>query len=163
MKKQFKALGNKVTTFDRLETFPTPAGVTQVTCVSDEITAVCPITSQPDWYVISIQYSPNRLCVESKTVKMFFNTLRNKGIFCEALAGHIAEVFCRALEPLKIKVTVTQKPRGGVSIIAVAECSCERDALREVPGSLAWWIRHQKNQGAAYPLSPKHRKDRNKR
>ena len=68
-----------------LETFANP-GVADVELTSDELTAVCPITGQPDMYRLTIGYRPDGLCVESKSLKLYLNRFRNEGAFCEALA-----------------------------------------------------------------------------
>lgn len=117
---KFTALGRRVTQFEGLDTFDCPPEVEVVELVSDECTAVCPITGQPDWYRVKIRYAPDQKCVESKTVKLYLQSYRNKGLFCEAFANRILEDFKAALDPLWIEVTVEQKPRGGVSICAVA-------------------------------------------
>lgn len=119
-KTQFKTLGKKTTIFTKLETFPAPHGVSCVTCTSDEVTAVCPVTGQPDWYVVEIQYQPNRLCVESKSLKLFLQSFRQKGHFCENFSQIIAHKIFEALNPHMVTVTVTQKPRGGVAIKSTA-------------------------------------------
>jgi len=59
--------------------------VSQVDLTSDELVAVCPITGQPDLYVVSIEYTPKDLCLESKSLKLYLNSFRNEGVFCEAL------------------------------------------------------------------------------
>lgn len=115
------ALGRKVTKFEGFETFKRPENCNQVTCISDEVTANCPVTNQPDWYVVEIDYEPNDLCVESKTLKLYLHSYRNKGLFCEAFASKIADDINRAIRPKGVKVVVTQKPRGGVSIVARAQ------------------------------------------
>ena len=53
---------------------------------SDELAAVCPITGQPDLYTAAIEYRPEALCLESKSLKLYLATYRNEGVFCEALA-----------------------------------------------------------------------------
>jgi len=111
------ALGRRVTSFERLETFPKPAGLSKVTLNSDEITAFCPVTAQPDFYAVSIEYVPNKLCVESKTVKLYLQRLRSVGKFCEALSAEIARDFSVALG-VPVRATMTQKSRGGVSLVA---------------------------------------------
>ena len=116
MKQTLKALGRRVTKFTSLETFPKSKGVVEVVCTSDEVTAVCPVTGQPDWYNVEITYRPDKLCVESKTVKLFLQSFRNEGHFCEDFSSIIADQFHRTLKPFATKVVVTQKPRGGVSI-----------------------------------------------
>lgn len=121
MKHNLQALGNKVTRFVKLETFIAPGEVTRVICTSDEVTALCPVTGAPDWYVVEIMYEPNGRCVESKSLKLFLQSFRNQGHFCEQFSHIIAQGLGKALNPLSLCVTVTQKPRGGVSIKSTAE------------------------------------------
>ena len=52
---------------------------------SDELTATCPITAQPDLYVATIEYEPQALCLESKSLKIYLSRFRTEGAFCEAL------------------------------------------------------------------------------
>ncbi len=120
MKTKLKTLGKRVTKFEGLETFPTPKGVTEVTCTSEEVTANCPVTGQPDWYQVQITYRPRAFCVESKTIKLFLQSFRNEGLFCEDFSSRIAHEFHRVLKPFATKVIVVQKPRGGVSIFSTA-------------------------------------------
>ena len=102
-----------------LETFPNP-GVSRVEMASDELTAVCPITGQPDLYVAAIEYEPERLCLESKSLKIYLSGYRNEGAFCEALAVRIRDDVAEALEVPheKVHVTLEQKARGGITITA---------------------------------------------
>ncbi len=102
-----------------LETFANP-GVSQVEMTSDELTAVCPVTGQPDLYVATIEYWPQALCIESKSLKLYLSGYRNDGHFCEALAVKIRDDVAEALElPTdKVRVTLKQKARGGISITA---------------------------------------------
>ena len=116
---ELTALGRRVTEFERLETFQTPKGVTRVTLDCDEVTAVCPVTGQPDYYDVEISYNPDKKCVESKTVKLLLQEYRQKGLFCEAFAADLAGRFSDALET-GVSVTVKQKSRGGISITARA-------------------------------------------
>jgi 7-cyano-7-deazaguanine reductase len=104
-----------------LETFPNP-GVTHVELTSDELTAVCPITGQPDLYVASIEFEPDALCLESKSLKLYLARFRNEGAFCEALAVRIRDDVAAALElePDRVQVTLEQKARGGITITATA-------------------------------------------
>lgn len=123
----FKALGAKGSKYDEgskydgLETFARPKFIKSVTLTTDEVTAVCPITGQPDWYDISVLYHPVEKCIESKTFKLFMHSLREEGMFCEALSARIMEVVQEATDASFVQVTITQKPRGGVSIISVAQ------------------------------------------
>jgi 7-cyano-7-deazaguanine reductase len=119
---EFVALGQPGSEhYAGLETFPNP-GVSHVEMTSDELTAVCPVTSQPDLYVASIEYWPQALCLESKSLKLYLNGFRNEGAFCEALAVTIRDDVAEALEvpPDKVRVTLEQKARGGITITATS-------------------------------------------
>jgi 7-cyano-7-deazaguanine reductase len=119
---EFTALGHAGSEhYAGLETFPNP-GVSLVDLTSDELTAVCPITGQPDFYLASIEYSPDQLCLESKSLKLYLATYRNEGAFCEALAVKIRDDVAEALQLDASRVTVTleQKARGGITITATA-------------------------------------------
>ena len=104
-----------------LETFPNP-GVARVELVSDELTAVCPITSQPDFYTATIAYRPGGLCLESKSLKIYLSRFHDQGVFCEALAVRIRDEVAAALEldAGAVEVSLRQKARGGITIAAVA-------------------------------------------
>jgi 7-cyano-7-deazaguanine reductase len=117
---EFVALGHAGSEhYAGLETFPSP-GVTHVQMTSDELVAVCPITGQPDFYTAAIEYWPEKLCLESKSVKLYLATYRNEGVFCEALAVQIRDDVAGALElpAEKVRVSLTQKARGGITIVA---------------------------------------------
>ena len=119
---EFIALGHAGSEhFAGLETFPNP-GVSEVDMRSDELTAVCPITGQPDLYVAMIHYRPDALCLESKSLKLYLNGFRDEGAFCEALAVRIRDDVAAALELPhdKVRVTLEQKARGGITITASA-------------------------------------------
>lgn len=119
---EFVALGHAGSRhYAGLETFENP-GVTRVEMTSDELTAVCPITGQPDMYVVTIDYRPHALCLESKSLKLYLARYRNEGAFCEALAVRIRDDIAEALalEPSDVAVTLKQKARGGITITATA-------------------------------------------
>jgi 7-cyano-7-deazaguanine reductase len=118
--KEFVALGHAGSEhYAGLESFPNP-GVSRVELVSDELTAVCPITGQPDLYVAAIEYEPDALCLESKSLKLYLARFRDQGAFCEALAVKIRDDVAEALElgPERVTVTLEQKARGGITITA---------------------------------------------
>jgi 7-cyano-7-deazaguanine reductase len=104
-----------------LETFPNP-GVSHVEMTSDEVTAVCPVTGQPDLYVATIEYWPDGHCIESKSLKLYLSRYRNEGHFCEALAVRIRDDVAEAVQvpAEKVRVTLRQKARGGITITATA-------------------------------------------
>lgn len=119
---EFVALGHAGSGhYAGLETFPNP-GVVLVEMTSDELVAVCPITGQPDLYVATIEYSPEALCLESKSLKLYLSRFRNEGVFCEALAVRVRDDVAAALElpPERVTVTLEQKARGGITIVATA-------------------------------------------
>lgn len=104
-----------------LDTFPAPAHVTSVRFTTDEVTSFCPVTAQPDFNHVTIEYVPNELCVESKSLKLYLWTFREEQIFGEGLASTIAQNIFDALQPRSCKVTLVQGIRGGIQMTAVAE------------------------------------------
>jgi 7-cyano-7-deazaguanine reductase len=119
---EFVALGQPGSdAYAGLETFANP-GVSFVEMTSDELTAVCPVTAQPDLYVATIEYWPQALCLESKSLKLYLSSFRNEGAFCEALAVRMRDDVAAALELPndKVRVTLEQKARGGITITATA-------------------------------------------
>ena len=120
MDHDFVALGHAGSeAYAGLETFPNP-GVEVVEMVSDELTAVCPITNQPDFYTVTIEYRPRGLCLESKSVKIYLARFHDQGVFCEALAVQIRDEVAAALEldAAGVHVSLRQKARGGITITA---------------------------------------------
>lgn len=119
---EFKHLGHKSNAPTKeLETFPAPKNVSVVTFTSDELTSFCPVTHQPDFNHVTIEFSPDKLCVESKSLKLYMWSFREEAKFAEALAGEIAEDMFNALQPHWVKVTLQQNIRGGLQLSAVAE------------------------------------------
>ena len=106
---------------EHLESFPAPTGCTRVRFTSDELTSVCPITGQPDFSSVEIDYMPNLRCVESKSLKLFLWSFRDKAAFAEQLAVDIATEVRHAVEPHHVRVTVRQHVRGGIVTEATAE------------------------------------------
>src|SRR4030095_11110180 len=117
---EFVALGHAGSEhYAGLETFPNP-GVSRVEMTSDELTALCPVTGQPDLYTAAIEYRPGELCLESKSLKLYLSRYRDEGHFCEALAIKIRDDVAEALELPADRVLwkLTQKARGGITIPA---------------------------------------------
>ncbi|CAN5223411.1 hypothetical protein BH20ACT13_BH20ACT13_17030 [soil metagenome] len=122
---EFVALGHPGSDrYAGLETFANP-GVSHVEMTSDELTAICPVTSQPDLYVATIEFWPAALCIESKSLKLYLSSFRNEGHFCEALAVKIRDDVAQVIDlPRdKVQVTLEQKARGGITITATASHS----------------------------------------
>ncbi len=119
---QFNYLGKKVNTPSKqLDTFPTPKNVTAVKFESDELTSLCPVTQQPDFNRIVIEFAPRNLCVESKSLKLYLWSFRNEAKFAETLAGEMADDIFNAIQPEWVKITLIQGIRGGMQLSAVAE------------------------------------------
>lgn len=106
---------------EHLECFPAPEGCTRVRFSTDEVSSMCPVTTQPDVSAMTIDYLPARRCIESKSLKLYLWSFRDRPIFAEALAAEVAAEVMAAAEPSWVEVTVTQRPRGGISIHTVSE------------------------------------------
>ncbi len=105
---------------DHVECFPAPPGVTTVRFSTDELMSLCPVTAQPDLSRVVIAYDPDHRCVESKSLKLFLWGFRDRAIFAEALAVAIADEIWTSAQPRRVEVTLTQRPRGGITVEAVA-------------------------------------------
>src|ERR1041384_4898260 len=106
-----------------LETFPNPKPDRNftITHVNPEFTSVCPMTGLPDFGTISMEYIPDRLCVELKSLKYYYLDFRNRGIFYEAVVNQILDDMVDLLEPRYIKITGDFSTRGGLHSTVVAE------------------------------------------
>lgn len=96
------------------------AGLRRVTLVCDEVSALCPLTKQPDQYVVKITYRPSAHIVESKTLKGYLQTYRNLGVLAETLSAAVAAHIGTALNAKWVRVSVRQKSRGGIAIRATS-------------------------------------------
>ena len=115
-------LGNTVRhAVDHVEVFPAPAHVTQVRFTNDELASMCPVTQQPDLSTVVIEYVPNEWCIESKSLKLYLWSYRNRAVFAEAMAAEIAGEVMLTAKPTYVRVTLTQRPRGGIEVQAIAE------------------------------------------
>lgn len=81
-----------------------------------EFTALCPITGQPDFGHITIRYIPDRLCVESKSLKLYLFSFRSHGAFHEAVTNRILDDVVAAVSPRQATVRGDFRPRGGIAI-----------------------------------------------
>jgi 7-cyano-7-deazaguanine reductase len=106
---------------EHLECFDAPPSCTRVRFRTDEVTSMCPVTGQPDFSSVEIDYEPGRRCIESKSLKLYLWHFRDQPVFAEALAAAIAAEVQRAAEPKHVKVVVTQHVRGGIVTEATAE------------------------------------------
>lgn len=119
---ELKVLGSTVRhPIEHVEVFPAPDHVTLVTFTNDELTSICPVTQQPDLSTVVIEYAPNQWCIESKSLKLYLWGFRDRAVFAEALAAELAAEVMLTASPHRVKVTLTQRPRGGIEVKAVAE------------------------------------------
>jgi 7-cyano-7-deazaguanine reductase len=118
--KGLKALGSggRARPSRRLETFPNRhrGRPYVVTLRTDEFTCVCPKTGQPDFARLTIRYIPDRAIVESKSLKLYLWSYRNRGVFHEHVANAILDDLVAALRPLWCRVTAAFAVRGGIAI-----------------------------------------------
>jgi 7-cyano-7-deazaguanine reductase len=106
---------------DHLEWFPAPPNCTRVRFSSAELNSVCPITGQPDLSSVMIEYEPDERCIESKSLKLYLWSFRDRPVFAEALAAEIAAEVQRSVEPRSVRVVLTQHVRGGIVTEVTAE------------------------------------------
>ncbi len=119
---EFQFLGKKVEVPSRnLDVFPCPPNITMVKFESEEFTSYCPVTHQPDFNHVVIEFKPDKLCIESKSLKLYLWSFREEEMFAEGLASRIAEDVFNTIEPLWCKVTLNQNIRGGIQLSVFAE------------------------------------------
>ena len=101
----------------KLETFENqyPGRDYKIQIVAPEFTSVCPKTGQPDFGTLTFTYTPDRKCVELKSLKMYLQSFRNAGIFYENVTNRILNDLVAALEPRRMKLVAAFTPRGGIS------------------------------------------------
>jgi 7-cyano-7-deazaguanine reductase len=106
-----------------LECFPNsrPDRPFRVTLKTEEFTCLCPVTAQPDYASIAVEYLPDARVVESKSLKLYYWTYRDRGIFHEDAVNEILDDLVKALDPHWIRVTGQFRPRGGIGIEVRAE------------------------------------------
>ena len=116
-------LGKESMPSRKLETFPNhhPKRDYTVTMHTEEFTCVCPLTGQPDFAKIKIQYIPDKLILESKSLKLYLQSFRNEGTFHEHVTNVILDDIVAALAPRWCKITADFTVRGGIGISVDAE------------------------------------------
>ncbi|HIE67951.1 MAG TPA: 7-cyano-7-deazaguanine reductase [Acidimicrobiia bacterium] len=90
---------------DQIDTFRVEGPLDLVHFHSSELTAVCPVTDQPDFYTIDIEYVPGSRCIETKSIKLYLRTFDNRGIFAEHLANAVG---------VPVTVGLAQQVHGGI-------------------------------------------------
>ncbi len=97
-----------------------------ITINCPEFTSVCPRTGQPDFGEIIIEYTPDKKCIELKSLKFYMQSYRNRGIFYEALTNEILEDLSGSCRPRWMKITSKFTPRGGITTSVMVEYKKER-------------------------------------
>lgn len=86
---------------------------------TDELTAFCPVTGQPDFYELKLSYRPAERLLESKALKLYLWSFRERGAFAEDLAATVLNDLVAVCEPEQMTVDLTQKVRGGLKLRTV--------------------------------------------
>ena len=92
-----------------------------------EFTSVCPKTGQPDFATMKIEYIPDKLCVELKSLKFYLNSYRNDGIYFESVTNKILDDLVEVCGPRYMLVTADFNVRGGISSVVIAEYKKDKD------------------------------------
>jgi 7-cyano-7-deazaguanine reductase len=106
-----------------LETFPNPSSGRDyaIRMRIPEFTCLCPKTGQPDFATLHLEYVPDALCVELKSLKLYIWSYRNEGAFHEAVTNRILDDLVRLMRPRFIRLTAEFNVRGGIYTTVVAE------------------------------------------
>lgn len=106
-----------------LETFPNPRVGREYTISFEcpEFTCLCPITGQPDFATILIDYVPAELCVELKSLKLYLWSYRDRGAFHEAVTNQICDDLVTAIHPRRLTITAKFWVRGGITTTVKVE------------------------------------------
>ncbi len=106
---------------EQLDAVPWSHGDTDavVEFTTNELTATCPITGQPDFYELKLSYRPKQALIESKSLKLYLWGFRDRGIFAEDLAATLLEDLVAACDPAEMTIDLTQQVRGGLQIRTV--------------------------------------------
>ena len=109
-----------------LETFPNPHPDNDylVTISSPEFTCVCPMTGQPDFATITVEYAPGERCVELKALKLYLWSFRDEGHFHEDVTNRILNDLVAATRPRRMTVTGDFNVRGGLHTVVRASYAC---------------------------------------
>ena len=90
-----------------------------------EFTSLCPKTGQPDFATIVVEYIPDKLCIELKSLKLYLNSYRDDGIYFESVTNKILDDLVKVCKPRYMLVTAEFNVRGGISSVIEAEYESE--------------------------------------
>ena len=107
----------------KLDTFSNPRPGRDYTIRIDipEFTCLCPMTGQPDFATITIEYVPDELCVELKALKLYMWTFREQGAFHEAVTNEILDDLVKAINPNFLRIRAEFNVRGGIYTSVIVE------------------------------------------
>jgi len=107
----------------QLETFanPSPDRDYTIRMQIPEFTCLCPRTGQPDFATLELEYVPDRLCVELKSLKLYIWSFRDRGAFHEAVTNEIADHLVAATQPRFLRLAARFNVRGGIQTSVVVE------------------------------------------
>jgi len=123
-----------------LQTFPNPNPERdyEIAFEAPEFTCLCPMTGQPDFATIRIRYTPDALCVELKSLKLYLWSFRDEGTFHEAVTNRIANDLIAALDPRFLEVEGDFYVRGGIkTVVKVTHAKAPRRGAGATPRSRA--------------------------
>jgi 7-cyano-7-deazaguanine reductase len=111
------------TPFGELEMFPNPRPGRDYTIRMrlPEFTCLCPRTGQPDFATLDLEYVPDALCVELKSLKLYIWSFRDRGAYHEAVTNEIADLLAAKLQPRFLRLTAQFNVRGGIYTTIVSE------------------------------------------
>jgi 7-cyano-7-deazaguanine reductase len=96
--------------------------------VCPEFTSVCPKTGQPDFGTITFTYTPAERCVELKSLKLYLQTYRNRGVFYEHVVNQLLDHFVAACRPVRCRVVGAFTPRGGITTTVTSVYDSTRES-----------------------------------
>ncbi|MEE2707533.1 MAG: preQ(1) synthase [Planctomycetota bacterium] len=102
---------------DALQTFANefPERDYSIEMVCPEFTSVCPKTGQPDFGTLTFVYTPDKLCIELKSLKVYLQQFRNEGIYYENVTNRIVDDLVAVLRPRRLQLIASFSPRGGIT------------------------------------------------
>ena len=105
-----------------LDTFgnPYPKRDFRIRHVAPEFTSMCPVTGQPDFGTVTIEFVADKLCVELKSLKLYLQGFRNEGIYYEAVTNRILDDLVELLNPRRMTVEGDFMVRGGIHTVVEA-------------------------------------------
>ncbi|MCF8240583.1 MAG: preQ(1) synthase [Melioribacteraceae bacterium] len=102
-----------------------------ITHTAPEFTSVCPKTGQPDFAEIILEYIPDELCLELKSLKIYFNSFRNDGIYFESVTNKILEDLVKVAQPRYMRIIAKFNVRGGIASVIETDYEKKRDSEKE--------------------------------